>query len=170
MINPWNAHGRVSHSLWTQHECQCSQFAGERAFGVERLAKSIWGGGRGGGRRKKRKEEEKAEGEKKFERRRDLSQWPARLKGSARRLNLGPQTVLKCAYVWILLPPGSRWTARLLLCVAAGIRWVWLHDEERPCSVHFQQGWVAQSGLPPPAWPRITAPQVYTESKMLRLG
>lgn len=166
MINPWNAHGRVSYSLWTQHECQCSQFAGERAFGVERLAKSIGGGG--GGRKRK---EEKAEGEKKFERRRDLSQWPARLKRSARRLNLGAQTVLKCAYVWILLPPGSRWAARLLLFVAAGIRWVWLHDEERPCSVHFQQGWVAQPGLFPSAWPqRITAPQVHTESKMLHLG
>lgn len=35
---------------------------------------------------------------------------------------------------------------RLLLCDAARIRWVWLHDEERPRSVHFQQGWVAQPG------------------------
>lgn len=46
----------------SERSMSVSQFAGERAFGVERLAKSIGGGG--GRRRRKRKEEEKAEGEK----------------------------------------------------------------------------------------------------------
>lgn len=109
-----------------QHKYPCRQFVGEREEEEGRRRRT--GKGRRGSKKKKKKDPEK-----KFERKRETFQWPVRCKRQVE-----PQTA------WSLrvecTAAGEPLGTRLLLSVVGRIRWVWLHDEERPCSVHFQQG------------------------------